>query len=166
MSCSLWKTATSPDVAIFFQSIVAEQLSTCPCCFRQICHGDGCHPGRLAGASHPCSEDGRPLRARCTSQTDVEAGGGGSAAGDGLNAELQVEMLLCWYQDDLLLSHVPSWVCGIEITAAKRKTTSHEWTGGCPWCRAVCPEVGCESDRDFTVIRCYLWIFYQEIVNV
>lgn len=74
----------------FLESIVTEQLTTCCCFYRQICHGDGCHPGRLPGASHPCSEDGRPLRARCTPQTDVEAGGGGPAAGAGLNAELLV----------------------------------------------------------------------------
>lgn len=78
----------------FLESIVTEQLTTCCCFYRQICHGDGCHPGRLPGASHPCSEDGRPLRARRASQTDVEAGGGGPAAGAGLNAELLVDTLV------------------------------------------------------------------------
>lgn len=70
------------------ECVVTEQSTTC-CCFfyRHICHGDGCHPGRLPGASHPCREDGRPLRARRASQTDVEAGGGGAAAAAGLNAE-------------------------------------------------------------------------------
>lgn len=50
---------------------------------RKICHGDGCHPGRLSGAAGACGEDGRPLRARRSAQADVEAGGGGAAAGAG-----------------------------------------------------------------------------------
>lgn len=76
-----------------FESVVTEQLTTCCCFYRQICHGDGCHPGHLSGASHPCSEDGRPLQARRASQTDVEAGGRGPAAGAGPNAEQLMEML-------------------------------------------------------------------------
>lgn len=83
-----WMSSSQKNTVPIFFPIVSEQLSTCSCCHRQICHGDGCHPGRLPGASHPCGEDGWPLRARCTSQTDVEAGGGGPAAGAGLNAEL------------------------------------------------------------------------------
>lgn len=83
----IWKTATSPCYhrPRFLESVVTEQLTTCCCFYRQICHGDGCHPGCLSGASRPCGEDGRPFRARCASQTDVEAGGGGPAAGAGLN---------------------------------------------------------------------------------
>lgn len=50
---------------------------------RKICHGDGCHPGRLSGAAGACREDGRPLRACRSAQEDVEAGGGGAAAGAG-----------------------------------------------------------------------------------
>lgn len=82
----IWKTATSPCYhhPRFLESVVTE-LTTCCCFYRQICHGDGCHPGCLSGASRPCGEDGRPFRARCASQTDVEAGGGGPAAGADLN---------------------------------------------------------------------------------
>lgn len=101
------------------ESIVSEQLTTCCRFSRQICHGDGCHPGRLPGASHPCSEDGRPLRARCASQADVEAGGGGPAAGAGLNAELLVEMPPRWWQDDPLLSRTSGWVGSTEVIPDK-----------------------------------------------
>ena len=85
----LWQTVTSPrrPRPCSPECVVTEQSTTCCCFYRHICHGDGCHPGRLPGASHPCREDGRPLRARRASQTDVEAGGGGAAAAAGLNAE-------------------------------------------------------------------------------
>lgn len=68
---------------------VGQQFTTCCCSYREICHGDGHHSGDLTRTSHPCSEDGRPLGACCTSQTDVEAWGGWPAAGAGLNAGLK-----------------------------------------------------------------------------
>lgn len=119
---------------------------------RQICHGDGCHPGHLTRASHPCSENGRPLRARRTSQTDVEAGGGGSAAGAGLNAELLEEMLRRWWQKDLLPSHVSS----IQVIRDNCEPTSQHWTADSPECQAPKWEVGCKSDEDFVVFCKYL----------
>ncbi len=89
MNTCLKKQATHPCYLrpCFLEFIVTEQSTTCCCFYRQICHGDGCHPGHLPGASHPCREDGRPLRARRAPQADVEAGGGGPAAAAGLNAQ-------------------------------------------------------------------------------
>ncbi|KAI3359664.1 hypothetical protein L3Q82_014047, partial [Scortum barcoo] len=94
----------------------------CLCQGEQICHGDGCHPGRLPGASHPCSEDGRPLRARRAPQADVEAGGGGLAAGAGLNAELPAAGRPA---PVILLGS-----CCAHVILDKWKTTSQDSTGG------------------------------------
>lgn len=116
----------------FLESIVAEQWATCCCFYRQICHGDGCHPGHLPRASHPCSENGKPLWARHTSQTDVETRGGGPAAGAGLSTELLVKTLPRWWQNDLLLSHMSSWVCSFHDNW---KTASQNWRADTPECQ-------------------------------
>lgn len=115
----------------FLQSVVTEQSTTCCWFYRQICHGDGCHPGRLPGASHPCSEDGRPLRARHASQTDVEAGGGGAAGGAGLNAEAAGgNVAFTGGRTTCSLSCMPSWVCSIEVILDKeggKKLPQKDW---------------------------------------
>lgn len=148
------------------ECVVTEQSTTC-CCFfyRHICHGDGCHPGRLPGASHPCREDGRPLRARRASQTDVEAGGGGAAAAAGLNAES------CRWKRCIRLAagrpapvtrvrlglHCSNWFLtnGKKLcrrTEQQQQQQRHNLRG----CQACDREAWCKSDKDSDTRKQYL----------
>lgn len=159
---SIWKTSTSPCYhrPLFLQSTVTEQLTTCCCFYRQICHGDGCHPGRLPGASHPCGEDGRPLRARRASQTDVEAGGGGPAAGAGLNAEPSEETL------PFLVVGRPALVMRVQLgvrywseswqMGGKKKLPHRTEQHILQRCQGPDREAWCKSDKDFDIRKQYL----------
>lgn len=146
------------------ECVVTEQSTTC-CCFfyRHICHGDGCHPGRLPGASHPCREDGRPLRARRASQTDVEAGGGGAAAAAGLNAES------CrWKRCIRLAAGRPAPVTRVRLglhcsnwflTNGKklcRRTEQQQQRHNLRGCQACDREAWCKSDKDSDTRKQYL----------